>query len=180
MDFTEKKLSTKQIFSGRVIDVAVETVLLPNQKQATREIVHHHGAVGILTVIDHKILLVKQWREPLQQLTLEIPAGKVEPDCVDLKSEALRELNEETGYTCSELQFLTGFYSTPGFSDEYLTLYYAPAVKPVAHKRPLDPDEFLSIELLTLDQAQSQMQQGLICDAKTILAIMFWQQLMGA
>ncbi|UQS82714.1 NUDIX hydrolase [Bombilactobacillus folatiphilus] len=179
MDLVEKKLTNKRIYTGKILNLDVETVQLPNKQTSTREIVHHHGAVGVIAFIDHKLLLVKQWREPMQCLTLEIPAGKVEPNCQDLQAEALRELNEETGYTGSSLQRVTGFYSTPGFSDEYITLFQVSDVMPVQHKLPLDEDEFVTTELLTLEQANEQVKSGLICDAKTIWTLLFWQQFEG-
>ncbi|MCO6542793.1 MAG: NUDIX hydrolase [Lactobacillus sp.] len=177
MELSEKLLTKKRLFTGKVINLDLEEVCLPNGQHAQREIVHHHGAVGIMALIDNQLLLVKQWREPMQRLTLEIPAGKIEPGQQNLEAEALRELNEETGYQCDSLKKLGGFYSSPGFTDEYLTLFYAPQLEKATHKRPLDDDEFLNLQFLTWEKAQEQIAAGLICDAKTLMAILIWQNL---
>ncbi|UQS83780.1 NUDIX hydrolase [Bombilactobacillus thymidiniphilus] len=175
----EQKLTTKRIFTGQILNLDLETVRLPNGATAEREVVHHHGAVAVLAVIADKLLLVRQWREPMQQITLEIPAGKIDPGKQDLQMEALRELNEETGYQVQKLTKVAGFYSTPGFSDEYLTIFQATGIKPAQKRLALDSDEFVEIELLTFAQVQEQIQQGIICDAKTLLAIFIWQQIRG-
>lgn len=95
MDFTEKVTNVKNIFKGYVIDLNVETVELPNGKQSTREVVRHHGAVALLCVTpDDKLVLVKQWRAPVGDVTLEIPAGKIEVG-EDPATTAVRELNED-------------------------------------------------------------------------------------
>ncbi|MCT6843342.1 MAG: NUDIX hydrolase [Bombilactobacillus mellifer] len=175
MEIKEKFLNKKRIYSGKIINLDVEQVQLPNQRVAHREVVHHHGAVGILAIVQQRLLLVEQWREPLRQLTLEIPAGKIDPGETDPHAVAIRELNEETGLQADKLIKWGGFFSTPGFSDEYLTLFYAPQVQAVSQKRPLDEDEFLNIKYLTWEQVQQQIQAGTICDAKTLLAVQIWQ-----
>lgn len=176
MTYVEKVRTEKSIFKGHIIDLAVQEVELPNGETATREIVYHNGAVGIVPITaDQRILLVRQWRAPMQRETLEIPAGKIDLGESDLASVALRELNEETGLTSDQLQEIAAFFTSPGFSNERMTLFYATDLKPVAHKRPLDADEFLNVEQLTLTQAQHAIDTGLICDAKTIMALYYWQ-----
>lgn len=177
MNLKEELLNNKRLFTGKIFNLDIEEVRLPNGQTAKREIVHHHGAVAVMAFVNDCLLLVEQWREPIQRLTLEIPAGKVEPGPQNLEDEALRELNEETGYQCPTLERITGFYSTPGFTDEYLTLFYAPHLEPVTHKRPLDEDEFLKVHLLTYQQVQKKIQTGEICDAKTLMAILVWEKL---
>ncbi|ANJ69185.1 NUDIX hydrolase [Latilactobacillus curvatus] len=176
MDYTEKVLSEETLFKGQIIDLAVQQVALPNGQTASREIVYHHGAVGIIPITaDNSILLVRQWRAPMQRETLEIPAGKIDPGEKNLDQVALRELNEETGLTTQKLVHVTDFFSSPGFSNELMTLYYTDTLTPVTHKRSLDDDEFLNVEKLTLEEAQAAVADGLICDAKTIMALYYWQ-----
>ena len=111
----------------------------------------------------------------MQRETLEIPAGKIDPGEKNLDQVALRELNEETGLTTQKLVHVTDFFSSPGFSNELMTLYYTDTLTPVTHKRSLDDDEFLNVEKLTLEEAQAAVADGLICDAKTIMALYYWQ-----
>ncbi|NVY95690.1 NUDIX hydrolase [Lactobacillus sp. DCY120] len=176
MELKEKLIQNQRIFTGRIINLDLETVQLPNQHSAQREVIHHHGAVGILAIRKQKILLVQQWRQPLRQVTWEIPAGKIEIQETDLSQVAARELNEETGYQAAQLIKIGGFYSSPGFADEYLTLFWAKGLAPVIQKRPLDADEFVNVRWLSLSDVEEQIQQGTICDAKTLLAVAHWRQ----
>src|SRR5690625_5071332 len=122
--FYEKTIATKPIFNGNIIDVQVDKVELPDGKTSTREIVKHPGAVAVIPVTnDGKIIFVEQYRKPLERSLIEIPAGKIEeneaPDVT-----AVRELEEETGYTTDALEHITSFYTSPGFADEIIHLYY--------------------------------------------------------
>lgn len=177
MDFEEKVQSVENIFDGKVIKVDKETVALPNGKKAYREIVHHHGAVALIPITDdNKIVLIKQWRAPLRQVTLEIPAGKMEPnEYDDPKKTAIRELNEETRYQAQNVELVTPFFTSPGFADEKIYLYHASGLTSVSDPLPQDDDEFLELVELTLPEAFKQMQAGVICDSKTIMGLLFWQ-----
>lgn len=176
MDFKEKVLKTQTLYRGSILNLDLEDVLLPNGDTAKREIIHHHGAVGIIPIDPAgKLILVRQWRAPMQKETLEIPAGKIDLGETDPKAVALRELNEETGLYSADLKAVTGFYSTPGFADEYLSIYYSDHLEPVAHKRGLDPDEFLNVTHLGFEAAQQALRNQEICDAKTILALYYWE-----
>ena len=162
MDFEEKVTNVEHLFDGKVIDLDRETVTLPNGKKALREIVRHHGAVGVIAITP--------------QVTLEIPAGKIEPDEQNSPLEtATRELNEEARYMAKNLELVMPFYTSPGFADEKIYLYHASGLSPVTTELPQDEDEFLEKVELTLPEALKAMQEGLICDSKTIMAVMFWQ-----
>lgn len=177
MDFEEKLLSVENIFDGKVIKVDKETVELPDGKQAFREIVRHHGAVALIPITnDNRIVMIRQWREPMRKVTLEIPAGKIEPDEQDdpMKT-AVRELNEEARYEAENIELVTPFYTTPGFSDEKIYLYHASGLTPVERELSQDADEFLELVELTLPEALKAMQEGLVCDSKTIMGLLFWQ-----
>ncbi|MDC4186068.1 NUDIX hydrolase [Loigolactobacillus coryniformis] len=176
MEFAEKRLTNQRLYHGAVIDLDLETVALPNGKTAKREIVRHPGAAAIMALtVDQRMIFVEQWREPLQQVTLEVPAGKIDARDVDAEAAAWRELNEEAGYTADKLTLQARFYSSPGFADERMSLYLATDIQPVTKRLALDDDEFLRLHLLTLAQAQEQIEAGVICDAKTLIAVQYWQ-----
>jgi ADP-ribose pyrophosphatase len=174
--FKETKISDKTIYDGRILSLHVEQVRLPNGAVAEREIIHHHGAVAMLVLNDAgQGAFVTQWREPLQRLSVEIPAGKLDPGENDPDEAARRELNEEIGYApTTPLEPITTFYSSVGYSIEKLHLYFGPHIAPVADKRPLDADEFLQVAWLSLADAQAAVADGRIVDAKTITAIYWW------
>lgn len=177
MNFAEKVRETKHLFKGHVLDLDLETVELPDGRQAKREIVRHHGAVAVIALTPaDKMVFIRQWRAPLGKETLEIPAGKIEPDeSDDPLLTAQREMNEETRYKAQNYELLSTFYSSPGFSDELMYLYHASDLTPVKTKLPQDQDEFLQIEELSQSEVKIAIQNGEICDAKTIMAVLFWQ-----
>lgn len=176
MSFEEKMLETKHIFKGKVIDLDVETVLLPDGNKATREIVRHHGAVGIICITAaNKIVLVKQWRQPLRKSTLEIPAGKIEPSEKDPLKTVKRELNEEVRLSAKKFEFVTSFYTSPGFADEKIFLYRAHELSAVENSLPRDDGEFLNILELSPEQVDEEIKKGTICDSKTLMAIWYWK-----
>ncbi|SFK93215.1 ADP-ribose pyrophosphatase [Paenibacillus sp. 1_12] len=170
--FEEVTLSTQPIFQGKVISLQVDTVRLPNGKTATREIVKHPGAVAVLAIVDDKMLVVEQYRKPLERNQIEIPAGKLDAGEDPLEA-AKRELKEETGYSCDTMKLLCSFYTSPGFADEIIHLYVADQL--TKGDAQLDEDEFLDVESITLEQAQQYMREQRISDAKTITALYAWQ-----
>lgn len=175
-DFWEETISRQDIFNGNIINVALDQVRLPNGLQASRELVFHQGAVGILAITPaNKIVLVRQFRKPLEKVILEIPAGKIEPDEPDHLLTAQRELEEETGYQGQEFKLLLEFSTAPGFANEILYLYEAKKLIKVDNPLPLDEDEYLEVSHLSLAEAKAAIESGEIYDAKTILAIQFWE-----
>lgn len=175
MKFYEKTLTDDQIYNGRIIDLHVKTVELPNGKTGKREVVHHPGAVAILAfTTDEKLIVVEQFRKALERTIIEIPAGKLEKaeDPLDC---AIRELREETGYTSEGMKFLVSFYTSPGFADEIIHLYMAKDCV-IGHNQ-LDDDEFVEPLMITFEQAKQLIKEQKIIDAKTILAIFYWELL---
>lgn len=173
MNLEEKTLSTKQIFEGKIISVQVDTVQLPNGEQSTRELVKHPGAVAVIPVTKNgKIIMVRQFRKALEKEIIEIPAGKLElgeaPEVT-----AIRELEEETGYTTKQLQYVQSFYTSPGFADEIIYLYYTDQLEPMIDEAELDEDEFVEVMEVSLDEAETFMKEEKIHDAKTVFALMF-------
>ncbi|KRM46385.1 NUDIX hydrolase [Lentilactobacillus parabuchneri DSM 5707 = NBRC 107865] len=176
LDFEERVIGSEQIYDGAIINVEKQTVKLPDGQTAFREIVHHSGAVGILALTkDNKIILEKQWRAPVKKTTIEIPAGKVDSRDANFHDTVIRELNEEIRYVPQTVKELYGFYSSVGFSDEYMKLYLAENLEPVKDQLPRDKGEFLEILEKTMDEAVQMIADGEIQDAKTITAIQYWQ-----
>ncbi|MGN8647131.1 NUDIX hydrolase [Gracilibacillus sp. HCP3S3_G5_1] len=172
-NFEEKTIQVKSIFDGKVISVQVDDVTLPNGKTSKREIVKHPGAVAIIPITeDNKIVFVKQYRKPLEKTLVEIPAGKLEkgekPEVT-----ALRELEEETGYTTDQLTYVTSFYTSPGFANEIMYIYKTNALKRVDQPKALDEDEFVELIELSLEEAEQLIVEEEIHDAKTIYAILY-------
>lgn len=171
--FEEKTIRTEQIFQGRIFSVQVDDVLLPDGTTSQREIVKHPGAVAVIAITpEGKIVLVKQYRKPLERTLVEIPAGKIEPDEAP-EVTALRELEEETGYTTKQLTYVTSFYTSPGFADELIHLYYAADLEVLPEKATGDDDEFIEIMELTLEEAEQYIKEKKIYDAKTAYAILY-------
>ncbi|SDW32571.1 NUDIX domain-containing protein [Paenibacillus sp. CF384] len=169
--FRERTIKTEPIFDGKIISLQVDTIELPDGKTATREIVRHPGAAAVLALIDDKMLVVEQYRKPMEKFQIEIPAGKLDAG-EDPMAAAARELEEETGYRAGKLRPLSAFYTSPGFADEKLYVYLAEDL--VKGESAPDEDEFLAVEAITFEQAQQYMKEERISDAKTILAVYAW------
>ncbi|REK77320.1 NUDIX domain-containing protein [Paenibacillus paeoniae] len=168
----EETIHTEQIFQGRVISLQVDTVALPDGKQATREIVRHPGASAVVALLDGKLLVVDQYRKPMDKFQIEIPAGKLDAG-EDPMEAAARELEEETGYRANNLKLVSAFYTSPGFADEKLYLYFSDQLE--AGEQQLDEDEDLRVEAITMEQADAYIAEGRISDAKTIVAVYAWK-----
>ncbi|GGH79270.1 ADP-ribose pyrophosphatase [Pullulanibacillus pueri] len=172
-DLVEKTLHSKTIFEGKVIDLRVDTVELPNGETSTREIVKHPGAVAVIALTDEgKLVLVQQYRKPLEKLLFEIPAGKLDPGEA-LETCALRELEEETGYRCRSIEHVVSFYTSPGFSDELIHIYFTDTL--IRGERHLDEDEFLENYEVDLQEALQLLKEKKIDDAKTVYAVQYLQ-----
>lgn len=174
--FEEKTIKTEKIFDGKIISLQVDDVKLPNDKTSKREIVKHPGAVAIIAITDdNKILFVKQYRKPLERSLVEIPAGRIEIN-EDPKVTAIRELEEETGYTTKDVQYVTSFYTSPGFADEIIHIYFSNELTQLTTEVRGDEDEFVEVLELTLDQANELLENRAIYDAKTVYALSYLHQ----
>lgn len=171
--FEEKTIKTEKIFDGKIITLQVDDVTLPNGETSKREIIKHPGAVAVIAITkENKIVLVEQYRKPLEKSLVEIPAGKLEPGENPMIA-AIRELEEETGYTTNNLSFITSFYTSPGFADELLHLYITDDIVKVDQPRALDDDEFVEVLELTLDEAKQYVEEERIHDVKTAYAVLY-------
>nr|WP_066635522.1 NUDIX hydrolase [Desulfolucanica intricata] len=169
-DLIEKTIDSKVIYQGKILNLRLDTVTLPNGNTGAREIVEHSGAVAIVAITDdQKVVLVKQYRHPVGEVLLELPAGKLESGENPLQC-ARRELKEETGWEAAEWIELTTFYTSPGFSNEKMYLYLAKNLSYTGQK--LDEDEFVQVILMTLDDAVQRVLSGEIHDSKSIAGIL--------
>ena len=174
-DLKEDKISSTQIFSGKLIDLYLDKVRLPNGKKSTREWIDHPGAVCIVPILDNgDILLIRQFRYGPREEFIEIPAGKIDKNEDPLKC-GLRELEEETGYKSNKLTFLTNIHPAIGFSNEKMWMYLAEKLE--LSKKKLDEDEFLELLPTPLNQAIEWVFSGKITDVKTIIGIMWMKEL---
>ncbi|MDD3656667.1 MAG: NUDIX hydrolase [Atribacterota bacterium] len=168
----EKTFESERIYSGRIIKLRKDIVILPNGRNADREIVDHPGAVVILAEKEQqKIILVKQFRKAVEEFLLELPAGTIEPsekiiDC------ARRELEEETGYLANKWQKIFEFFSAPGFCSEKLTLYFARDL--IQTKSNTDQDEFIEIIEVNKVEISKLIKNKRIRDAKSLVGILWW------
>jgi len=158
------------IFTGRVVKLRVDAIRLPTGRETTREIVEHEDCVAIVAVDnDNNVLLVRQYREAVEKDLLEIPAGGIDPG--ESPEEAVRrEMREETGFLPNKVEPLGGFYSSPGYSSEWLYLYLAADLVP----SPLvaDDTEGITLEKVPADKVAGLIMSGAICDAKSIAGLL--------
>ena len=163
-------INVEVVFSGRIIETRVDTILMPNGRQTTREVVRHPGAVAIIPIdSDDNALLVRQYRYAVGQTLLEIPAGVIEPGEAPDHT-AQRELREETGYASRNLRPLGGIYSSPGFCDEMLYIYLARDL--VESKLPGDDDEDITLERVPMSDVDRLIRLGEIQDAKSVAGLL--------
>lgn len=159
----------KNIYKGRVVNLNVETVTLPNGSTVELEIIHHPGAAAVVPMKDdHTVVLIRQYRHAVGGFILEIPAGKLHPgenplDC------AARELEEEIGYKASSFELLTSFLTTPGFTDEVIHIYRGTGL--VKGRQNLGHDEVLEVVEMPLAEAVKDIHKGTIRDGKTIVGL---------
>jgi len=176
-DLCEKRISGDRVYEGRILDLEVDRVRLPNGNEALREVIRHKGAVVVLPLHkDREIEFVRQYRYPTGEVLLELPAGKLDPGEEPVAC-AGRELAEETGWKPVEIHELGSFFTTPGFTDEVLHAFIATPLEP-APEISQDPDEAIDNITMTIDEALSACRDGTIRDGKT-LATLFLAQLHG-
>ena len=176
MNLEEKTISSEPIFNGKLVNLRVDQVILPNGKKAAREIIKHPGASAVMPFTEEgKMVFVEQYRKPIEQTLFEIPAGKIDPEDKSPKETAIRELEEETGYSAEKMELLSSIYTTPGFTDELIYIYKAEGLKKLSQPKSGDDDEFIKIKELSFDQAWAAYENKKIRDAKTISALLFWK-----
>jgi len=168
----ERKLSSQQIYSGRAINVRVDTVEKAGGSRTTREIVEHSDSVAVV-VLDEQgsILLVRQYRHAVGKALLEIPAGGIDPGEQPLEA-VRRELQEETGYFPRQIDRLGGFFATPGYGTEYLHCFLASDLVPA--RLVAEDTEDIELVRISVDEIPGLIASGDICDAKSIAALLMF------
>lgn len=173
--FEEKTLNSEKIYEGKIINVRVDEVDLPDGNTSKRELVDHPGAVAVVALNpENKLVLVEQYRKPMEKSIIEIPAGKLEKG-EDPKASALRELEEETGYTTKNLEYVRSFYTSPGFSNEIVHLYFSNQLVKMEEQVAGDDDEFVELMEVELSEALKLEKEERIHDAKTSYALLYLQ-----
>jgi len=168
--FFEKQIETKTVFEGMIVNVRQDVAELQNGNTAAREVVEHPGGVGIVPVTaDNKVLMVRQYRYPMEEELLEIPAGKLD-DGEDPYECAVRELSEETGCTAGKIVDLGEIYPSPGFCREILYIYLALDLS--SGEMHLDENELLSVEAYGFGELMEMIMANELRDAKSIVGIM--------
>ncbi len=159
----------RNIFTGKVITLNIDTVVLPNGATIDLEMVRHPGAAAIVPFKDDRtVVLIRQFRHAAGGFIYEIPAGKLHPG-EDPKSCAARELEEEIGYTAGDLELIASIFTAPGFTDEVIHIYKASRL--AKGKQQLDRDEILDVVEVSLEKAVAMIGDGTIRDAKTIVGL---------
>jgi ADP-ribose pyrophosphatase len=167
---TEEQIASKQIYSGKVVNLYVDEVRLPNGKTAVRETIRHRGAVCIVALTDqNEVLMVKQCRHPFGRVIVEVPAGKLDPG-ESPASCAVRELSEETGAAARSMVFIGEYYPSPAVLDEVIYMFLAQGL--TYGQAHTDEDEFLSIEKVPIGRLVDGILNGEVKDGKTQAAVL--------
>jgi ADP-ribose pyrophosphatase len=168
--------SSRRVYSGKVINVDIDSVEFPNGSIGDLEMVRHSGAAAVVPFLtdpgtdDPQILLIKQFRHATDRFIYEIPAGKLDGGEEPIAC-AKRELKEETGCTAERLEHLCTFYTTPGFTDERIHAFMATGLTRGEMKH--EADEIMTVETVTLSRALELIRTGELVDAKTALSLLY-------
>lgn len=166
----EVTLHSEPIYNGRIVKLSVLDVRLPDGSETKRELITHPGAVAIVALDAlRNVLLVRQYRVAAAKILLEIPAGTLNTGEAPLAC-AERELQEETGYRAADFTPLGGIYAAPGYTTEFIHLFYATDLSEsrLAH----DDDEFIELERVPLSRALAMIDEGEITDGKSIAGLL--------
>jgi ADP-ribose pyrophosphatase len=173
----ETKIDGQLAYDGNFLKVSRDRVKLPDGKITQREYIRHPGAVVVLALFDDgRVLLERQFRYPNDQVFIEFPAGKIDPGEASLAC-AKRELEEETGYTATDWQFVCTIHNAIAYSDEHLDLFLARGL--TAGDAKLDDGEFLETFTATIPEMLEMVKRGDITDVKTVIGT-FWLEKIAA
>lgn len=169
MIYEEKTMKSDKLYEGKLFNLRVDTVELPDKKYSKREIIEHPGAVSILAITeDDSIILVRQYRKAVERALLELPAGKIELNEEPVQT-AKRELKEETGFTAEKVEYLLEFYTSPGFTNEKVYIFLATEL--TEGETEFDDGEFIETEKIHINDLMKMIYRGEIIDSKTIIGI---------
>ena len=170
-----RRVDRKLEFQGAILDFYTDYMQMPDGKVVKWDFISHRkGAAAVVPVMDDgKILMVRQYRNALERMTIEIPAGARDHTSEDTKVCAARELEEETGYRSGHLEFLISLKPTVAYDNEFIDIYVATDLQP--GKRHPDPYEFIELEPMALDDLCEKIYAGEIQDGKTVAALMAYK-----
>ena len=168
----QKKISSEKVYEGIIFAMTRDVIEIENGKQFPRDVIHHDGGVAVLVVRNSKILFVRQYRYAVQEETLELPAGKLEKN-EDPLTCGIRELEEESGFGCTDMELICEMYSTPGFCSEKIYIYEAKNLCKIEHPKAMDEDEEIGTQWIGVEEAYDMIKSGFIKDAKTILGVQY-------
>ena len=170
MIFEEKTIESEIIYKGRILTLRKDKVSINDNVIAQREIIEHQGAVAVLAITeDNRVVLVKQYRKPIERDILEIPAGKIDPGEEPIET-ARRELREETGYSAEKMELIYKMYPALGYSDELIYIYQAEGL--MAGETEFDEDENIELIEMPIQDAFAMLEAGEIEDGKTIIGLL--------
>jgi len=165
-----RRLSSRRIYAGKVLSLDLDEVEEPGGVHTRREVVRHSGSVAVLAIQDDgRIVLVRQYRYPVDALVWELPAGRLD-EGESPEQAAQRELQEEIGFKAARLQKMAFFHTTPGFCDESMHVFRATGL--VASKAQGDEDERIEVQAFTLSDLEAMIDRGEIREGKTLVAIL--------
>ena len=165
-----ERLSTARVFDGKVFDVDRDRLRMPNGREVTIDVVRHVRSVVLVPVPEPgHVILIRQYRHPVNRFLWELPAGSVDPG-EEPDQAASRELEEETGYRPGRLEPLGWVWTTPGFSNEIIHLYLALDLVPA--NQALQDDEVLTVERLALEEAVARALDGRLHDSKSVCCVL--------
>jgi ADP-ribose pyrophosphatase len=176
MEYREKTISKEEVYQGSIIRVERQTVELPDGRKASRDIIRNAGASAVVPITEDRcIIMVTQFRKPIETTSLEIPAGKLDEGEDPLHC-AARELEEETGYKAEKIEKILTLHPAPAFADEMLHIYKATGLTP-GTSRP-DEDEFITAQKYRIEDVLKMIEDGTIKDAKTIAGVLYCARLL--
>jgi 8-oxo-dGTP pyrophosphatase MutT (NUDIX family) len=161
--------------------VVTGTFAAPDGSHFTRDIVRNQPVVAMVPLRDdgETVVLVRQYRGPIDSLLLEIPAGLCDVDGEEREATAARELMEEVGVVASSLHLLAGFYPAAGFSDQHVSLFLATGLTEVEADRQGPEEEHMTIEEMSLRDVPARIADGTLCDSKTIVGMLAAREHLG-
>jgi ADP-ribose pyrophosphatase len=172
-----KRIKRDLVHKGRIIDLYNDTIELEGGKLTNFDFILHRGAAAMIPVDQEgRLLMVRQYRNAVDQYTLEIPAGGLNSG-EDMETCAIRECEEETGYKAGKVYHLLDLYTTVAFSNEKIGIYYTTDITP--SKQNLDEDEYVNMERHSVEELTDLILQGKIVDAKTIAGILAYKEKLG-
>ncbi len=165
-----KRIKRELVARGAIIDYYQDTMLIPNGNTEKWDLIDHKGAAAVVVLEDGRLLMVRQYRNALERETLEIPAGGLNGREEPAAQAAQRELEEETGYVCGHMELLNTIYTTVAFCNEKIDIYLARNLK--RGRQHLDENEYLNVEVHSLEELKQMIFEGRIQDSKTICGIL--------